>query len=737
MTLGLPVRPSLRRHYAVHIEPGEGVLLLAGSERRLLRGALYERLLPLLTGERSTDDLVDSLMPEFPPEEVYYALLGLVRTGALREAGEAGSPEATAYWDAAGARPDGAAARLCEHSLTVRRVGLLPGIDEAAAFAAAGLTIAPDGLWDVVLVDDYLNPELEGQNRLAMETGRPWVICKPVGREVWVGPLFVPGETSCWTCLTQRLRQNRPVEAYLGPGLVQASISLRASVGLALGWLGCALATAVATGHSEPLRDNLQTHDTITGRWRRHAVRRRPQCDSCGAPDLYTALASRPPVLTRRDKRLGDDSDQRCVALAATYRDFRKQIGPVTGIVTGLTRHHARESKRVQAYSAGPNVGLRYHGLDGLRTTLASTSAGKGATALKAKVSALGEALERYSGVHQGDEPRVRARLADLPGAIHPNRCMHFSERQYAERDALNGSGWAGDRIPPRFDPDHAAEWTAVWSLASGQKSYLPTMLLYYDYPARPGDRPCIATTNGAAAGNCFEEAVLHGLLELVERDCVSIWWYNRIPRPAVDLRTLRDRYVGRMLREYETIGREWWLLDLTNDLDIPCYAAVSRRISSGPEELLFGFGAHLDPRIAARRALTEMNQVVVARDSANTPFDSEPRLVRWLAEATLVNNEYLAPAGTTPARPSSATADLLDDLDVCRARLAAAGLDPLVLNQTRPDVGVAVAKVVVPELRYFRRRLAPGRLYDVPVTLGWLPRPHLESELNPEGFLL
>jgi hypothetical protein len=47
------------------------------------------------------------------------------------------------------------------------------------------------------------------------------------------------------------------------------------------------------------------------------------------------------------------------------------------------------------------------------------------------------------------------------------------------------------------------------------------------------------------------------------------------------------------------------------------------------------------------------------------------------------------------------------------------------------------VARVVVPGLRHFWGRYAPGRLYDVPVELGWLERPRTESELNPIPFFL
>jgi ribosomal protein S12 methylthiotransferase accessory factor len=42
------------------------------------------------------------------------------------------------------------------------------------------------------------------------------------------------------------------------------------------------------------------------------------------------------------------------------------------------------------------------------------------------------------------------------------------------------------------------------------------------------------------------------------------------------------------------------------------------------------------------------------------------------------------------------------------------------------------VAKVVVPGLRHFWARYGTGRLYDVPVKMGWLERPLREDELNP-----
>jgi ribosomal protein S12 methylthiotransferase accessory factor len=57
-----------------------------------------------------------------------------------------------------------------------------------------------------------------------------------------------------------------------------------------------------------------------------------------------------------------------------------------------------------------------------------------------------------------------------------------------------------------------------------------------------------------------------------------------------------------------------------------------------------------------------------------------------------------------------------------------------LVLDQTQPDVGLPVVKVMVPGLRHFWRRLGPGRLYDVPVKRGWLAEPTPEEHMNPVG---
>ena len=157
------------------------------------------------------------------------------------------------------------------------------------------------------------------------------------------------------------------------------------------------------------------------------------------------------------------------------------------------------------------------------------------------------------------------------------------------------------------------------------------------------------------------------------------------------------------------------------------------------------GFGAHLDPKIALLRAVTEMNQMLSSpllrpeKGGDKEPMD--PETARWLETATTANQPYLLPAEGRPraaaSYPRPWADDVADDVRTCQELVERAGMEMLVLDQTRPEVGLPVAKVIVPGLRHFWARLAPGRLYDVPVRLGWFSRPLAEHELNPIPMFL
>jgi ribosomal protein S12 methylthiotransferase accessory factor len=113
-----------------------------------------------------------------------------------------------------------------------------------------------------------------------------------------------------------------------------------------------------------------------------------------------------------------------------------------------------------------------------------------------------------------------------------------------------------------------------------------------------------------------------------------------------------------------------------------------------------------------------------------------------WWQTATLENQPYLVPASAQKARTKADYAmpvsdDLYTDVQHCIELVKSKGMELLVLDQTRPDVGLPVVKVIVPGMRHFWARFGPGRLYDVPVRLGRLPQPYTEDELNPHWMFL
>src|SRR6202035_1757058 len=100
------------------------------------------------------------------------------------------------------------------------------------------------------------------------------------------------------------------------------------------------------------------------------------------------------------------------------------------------------------------------------------------------------------------------------------------------------------------------------------------------------------------------------------------------------------DPWLASLPELYRRLGREVWVLDVTSDLDIPVMAAISRRAGDKAEDITYGFGAHFDPRIALRRALTELGQLLPttagSRASRHGHRAGNPHLVSWWTSATM-----------------------------------------------------------------------------------------------------
>jgi ribosomal protein S12 methylthiotransferase accessory factor len=699
---------------------------------------------PLIDGHHTVDEIVAQLQEQVSAAELYYMLMLMEQKGYIVENDDNLSPAIAAFWDTLNIEPSTAIRRLQTTQIAVHRMGNVTIEPFLSTLESLHIQVSEVGEMEVVLTDDYLQEGLEAFNQKALHSQRPWMLIKPVGTVLWIGPIFQPGKTGCWECLAQRLRANRPVETFIQkrqqittpfatslshfPAILQTALNLAATE----------IVKWIVQGDNKKLEGILVTLDTMSLETQKHVLVKRPQC--CGkAIQRIEDLAV---VLESRKKTLTTDGGHRCLSPAQTLKKYEHHISPITGVVRGLRSIFQTENGLTYSYVAGHHSATLFDELYFLRENVRGRSGGKGKTDIQARASGLCEAIERYSGIFQGDEIRQKGRYRTMGDtAIHPNACMNFSTAQYKTRQAWNANcvGYF-QKVPEPFDEDREIEWTPVWSLTYQAFKYLPTAYCYYAYPT--SHQPdCWADSNGTAAGNSKEEAILQGFMELVERDSVALWWYNSIKRPIVNLDSFDEPYFQALKDYYQTIHRELWVLDITSDLNIPTFAAISRRTDKEIEDILLGFGSHFYPKIAILRALTEVSQslpaiLTVAADGS-TQYPAEQPDIEWWKTATLANQPYLVPdANATPKTysdyPQLGSDDLREEVMTCVAIAKNKGLEVLVLDQTRPDIELHVIKVIVPGVRHFWRRLGPGRLYNIPVKLGWLKEPLKEEQLNP-----
>jgi bacteriocin biosynthesis cyclodehydratase domain-containing protein len=731
--------PQFAPNFSVYVIPPDVVCLYSEDRKFLLHGELYCALASAIAkGGRSFRELIRDLEKDFPSDKIHEALKRLADRRYVVSASASSSGVVAAYWASLGLSPATAQQNLQKCRVRVRSIDVRGETELGTALSGLGVRIvkrSPD--LTVTLVNDYLEARLTELNRQHLSERNPWVLVQPSGIFPLVGPVFRPGQSACWMCLAERMQRNREVKALLDrrqARCVAVSPLVQQTIGQsAIQLAAVEVAKAIATDFRTQLSDHIISLDLLGSTIVKHHVAARPQCPSCGRKTLRDPRRAPAPVeLGAGGKVVMTSGGYRSVSSSATVARFRRHVSPLTGVVSRLERIQADLPLNTNYYAthnfSGPSQTVHE-----LRAGLSGGSFGKGSTAEQGEASALMEAIERYSGIFQGDEIRAKRRFTDFPAdeAIPPNEVLLFSDSQLRQGQAPALGSHGQDAIPALFDRSAKIEWSPVWSLRDARFKYLPTSLLYFFYR---GAAAFAADSNGCAAGNTLEEAIVQGFLELAERDAYAIWWYNRLQRPQLDLGQFDDSYVRDLQKQLEQTGRRLWVLDVTSDLGIPTFVAITHWIQNGRENIEFGSGAHFDARIALLRALTELNQFLsLGLMGGGT---GEKSSLDGIAPLRLKDHPYLTPSGNPMIQPEFGSKfghlDTREQVTACVSLAKRAGLDFLVLDQTRPDIEAPVVRVIVPGLRHFYRRFAPGRLYDVPVKLGLRDRPLKENELNP-----
>ena len=229
-----------------------------------------------------------------------------------------------------------------------------------------------------------------------------------------------------------------------------------------------------------------------------------------------------------------------------------------------------------------------------------SSGQGKGVSRALAKVSAIMEAIETWHAEN--------LRPADIFGSTNQLRAEGRNIRPWMETEIVDGRP---------LDPERVIGWIEGQDARTDEPVLIPREQVSIAFDEESCTTSRGGTTNGLASGNTFDEAVVHGLLEVVERQAESVveMGDKTIEPPIIDTSTIDAPSLRKLIDEIEDCGIRIVIEDRTDHTPggIPTMAAfleetdLLRGIGS-----MKGSGSHLSPRVAIARAITEAVQARV-----------------------------------------------------------------------------------------------------------------------------
>ena len=320
---------------------------------------------------------------------------------------------------------------------------------------------------------------------------------------------------------------------------------------------------------------------------------------------------------------------------------------------------------------------------------------GKGITTEHAKASAMMEGFERYSAEKQ-DENTLTGTASEIS-----------SKCNVIDIESLN--------LPKDFKKEDIdsinLEWNICHDLISGDDYYVPSNAIYHPYVLE--DNSCRnlfkSNTNGLASGNSLEEAILHGIFEVIERDAWSIFELTHKNSRQIDLKSIESDVINDTLEKFSENEISIKLMDLTADIRVPTIAAsADDTLLKDAGLLTLGIGTHLDPEVAVLRALTEVaqsraTQIHGAReDTVRADFARTAGYERMKR----INKHYFEDEEDKIALgdiENRSTDSITKDIDIALDELKRNEIEHvLYYDLTRPELDVSVVRVIIPTMELY-----------------------------------
>ncbi|MNJ30518.1 YcaO-like family protein [compost metagenome] len=600
---------------------------------------------------------------------------------------------------------------------------------------------------DLVLVleeQDSSSIYLEAEQVLRPR-GIPWLCAYISLGEGVVGPLIHPGKFGCFQCAETRLAlagSNRQEVDEMLMKLVSPDYAPNYTAELSpagsgyLAHIIAAEATKVLRGDKANTEEHVYLIDLKNLSSTIHYVLPVGTCSVCGQlPDDSPELAK-----ISLQKCLKVNNTYRCRAMSDLQQVLlRDYWDSRTGVFND-------KKWSLSSSFAGAAINLPLGFYDEI-------TGGRSHSFVDSELAGILEGLERYCGVAvRGKRTVVHGSYSQFKGAaIDPSTVGLHAEGRYEQPDF--------PFIP--FDPDAPMEWVWGYSFLEERPVLIPHLLAYYSLGGGGGF--VYETSNGCAVGNSIEEAVLHGIFEVVERDAFLITWYAQLHVSRLDYISSGDSELVLMIQRLRAVtGYEVSLYNMTMENGIPSIWALAKGGTEQCVNLLCAAGAHLDPVQAAKSAIHELAVMIPTverrweerRLEAEAMFgDSE--LVQYMEDHSLLYSlpqaerrlhfllEDSRPLCTFAEEFPSVPAheDLTDDLRQVLQIFRRLQMDVIVIDQSSSETrrnGLRCVKVLIPGMlpmtfgHHLTRLSGLERVLEIPMKLGYVNHTLTPQELNP-----
>jgi putative methanogenesis marker protein 1 len=309
---------------------------------------------------------------------------------------------------------------------------------------------------------------------------------------------------------------------------------------------------------------------------------------------------------------------------------------------------------------------------------------GRGVTPEAAQASAMATAIERSSAEYQGDPMKLA--LYEEIGIRHAVDPVELILARPLEE---------GEKI----------HWSPGYDLLEKEEVWVPSNAVFLPYNTLGEAKGIFASDpNGLAAGNTRDEAILSGLLEVLERDALSRAERNHAMGKRVSVQEpgpVRD-----LLARFEGAGIAITLWLAEGRTRVPTIAAAADDpATQDPAFLVMGAGTHPSPQAAAIQALTEVAQRRAVRIQGGIQgaslSDERESFVKRIGYDRMkrLNREWFAPAPAVDLAeiPDLSTPTIGGDLRLVLAELEGKVERVCICDLTR--TAVPVVRVVVPGL--------------------------------------